>query len=110
MAMCQAAKEAVWLVGLPKDISIDFRTPLVLYGDIYIQGALTLAQNHVFHPRSKYIDVQYHFTRKLAQTNRIVVKYIPTSIMLADALTKAPARPQHAALTEMIRVYQNQQG
>jgi hypothetical protein len=105
MAMCQAAKEAVWFVGLLQDIGIGLRTPFVLYGDN--QGALALAQNPVFHPRSKHIDVQYHYTRELVQANRIVVKYIPTDIMLADGLTKSLARPQHAALTEMMGVYQN---
>ena len=65
MAMCQAAKEAVWLTGLLKDFDIKLRSPLVIFGDS--QGALALVQNPVFHPRSKHIAIQYHFTRELVQ-------------------------------------------
>ena len=103
MAMCQAAKEAVWLTGLLEDLGIDLEAPPVVYGDN--QGALALAQNPVFHPRSKHIDIQYHYTRELVQSQRITIKYIPTNVMLADALTKALPRPQHWALTRMIGVY-----
>jgi len=65
MAMCQAAKEAVWLTGLLKDFSIDLRTPPIIFGDS--EGALALAHNPAFHPRSKHIAIQYHFTRRLVQ-------------------------------------------
>lgn len=83
MAMCQAVKKAVRLVGLLQDIGIALRTPLVLYGDD--QGALEPAQNPVFHSRSKYIDGKHHPMRELVQANRITVKYIAVSIMLAGA-------------------------
>ena len=52
MAMCQAAKEAVWLTGLLKDFNIELRSPLVIFSNS--QGALTLAQNPVFHPISQF--------------------------------------------------------
>ena len=59
-AMCQAAKEAVRLNGLLEDLGIEFRTPLIIYGDN--QGALALALNPDSHPRSKHVDIQYDFT------------------------------------------------
>ena len=54
IAICQASKEVVWLIGLLKNIGLDLHTPLVLCGDN--QGALALVQNPVFHLRSKHID------------------------------------------------------
>ena len=104
MGMCQAAKEAVWITGLLEDFGITLRSPVIIYGDN--QGALALVQNPVFHPRSKHIDVQYHFTRELVQSGRITVKYITTKAMIADGLTKSLPRPQHEALTKMLGVYQ----
>lgn len=92
MAMCQAGKEAVWLTGFLKDLGINLRAPPIIFCDN--QGALALAQNPVFHPRSKHIAIQYHFTRKLVQSQQISVKYIPTRVMLADALTKSFAPPR----------------
>ena len=62
MAMCQAAKEAVWLTGLLKDFSTELRTPLIAFGDS--EDTLSLAHNPAFHPRSKHIAIQYHFTRR----------------------------------------------
>ena len=62
-----------------------------IYGDN--SGALALAQSPGFHPLSKRIDIQYHFTRELAQNGRIIVKYIHTKAMVADAPTEAPPHP-----------------
>ena len=103
MGMCQAAKEAVWLTGLLEDFGLDLQSPLILLSDN--QGALALTENLVFHPRSKHITIQYHFTRKLVQAGQLTVKYISTKAMVADALTKSLPRPQHVALTEMMGVY-----
>jgi len=104
MGMCQAAKEVVWLTGLLEDLGLDLQSPLIVYGDN--QGALALTQNPVFHPCSKHIAIQYHFTCELVQMEQLVVKYIPTEAMVADALTEALPRPQHVALTEMMGVYE----
>jgi hypothetical protein len=106
MAMCQAAKEAVWLTGFLEDLGIHLRSTPVIFGDN--QGALALAHNPVFHPRSKHISIQYHYTRELIQNGRIIVKYLPTKVMVADALTKSLPRPQHIMLTEMLGVYEKE--
>ena len=74
MAMCQAAKEALWLTGLLEHFRLDLWSPLVLRGDN--QGALALTENPVFRPRSKHIALQYHFTRSLVQAGQLIVKYI----------------------------------
>jgi len=99
MAMCQAAKEAVWLTGPPEDLVLDLRSPLIVFGDNH--GALALPQNPVFYPRSKHITIQYHVTRELVQRGQLIVKYIPTKAMVADALSKSRPCHQHVALTEI---------
>ena len=101
--MCQAMKEAVWLSGLLEDLGIELWSPLIIYGDN--QGALALAQNPDTHPRSKHIDIQYHFTQDLVRVGRIAVKYIPTKLMIADALTKPLPWPQFSILVEVMGVY-----
>ena len=85
MAMCQAAKEAAWLTGLLEDFVFDLWSTLVILGDN--QGALALTQSPVFHPRSKHIAIQYHFTRELVQAGQLIVKYISAKAMVDDALT-----------------------
>jgi len=81
--MCQAAKEAISLEGLLEGFGIDPKTSMVIYGDN--QGALALTQNPIFHPRSKHIDIQYHFTRELVQPGRIILKYIHKKAMVAQS-------------------------
>ena len=47
MAMCQAAKELVWIVGLLSGLSINLRTRRHIRRQ---PGSLALANNPVFHP------------------------------------------------------------
>ena len=104
MAMCQAGKEAIWLTGLLEDFGINLQSPIVVFSDS--QGALALAKNPVFHPRSKHIAIQYHFTRELVLHNRIAIDYVSTKVMVADILTKPLPKPQHISLTEMMGVFE----
>ena len=53
------------------------------------QGALALAQNPVFHERTKYIAVKYHYIRSLLEEGVIDLVYINTKDQKADGLTKA---------------------
>ena len=68
----------------------------------FVSGSARCSKS--FHPRSKHIAIQYHFTRELVQNNQVTVRYIPTKAMVADALTKALPKPQYIMLTEMMGV------
>ena len=57
------------------------------------QGAIALAKNPKDHPRTKHVDVKYHYTREVIDKKIMQVDYIPTSDMVADALTKALPKP-----------------
>ena len=56
------------------------------------QGAIALAKNSVFHGRTKHIDTQHHFVREKVADGMVELKYIHTSEMVADGLTKALPR------------------
>ena len=56
MALCQGAKEALWLNGLLEGLGTELRTPLIIYDDN--QGALALALNPDSHPRSMHVDIR----------------------------------------------------
>jgi hypothetical protein len=52
------------------------------------KSALALANNPVFHERSKHIRMRYHFIRSCLEEGSIKASYINTKDQLADLLTK----------------------
>jgi hypothetical protein len=61
----QAAKEALWLTGLVKELGIQ-QSGVSLHCDS--QSTIYLAKNQVYHARTKHIDVRIHKIRELVDT------------------------------------------
>ncbi|GKA66890.1 retrovirus-related pol polyprotein from transposon TNT 1-94, partial [Tanacetum coccineum] len=51
-------------------------------------GAIHLSRNHVFHERTKHINVRYHFMREVLEANTVEVLNVGTKHNGAVALTK----------------------
>ncbi len=52
-------------------------------------GAVEIATTHKFRPRTKHINVKYHFLRSYVNGNEISIHPINTTMQRADYLTKA---------------------
>jgi hypothetical protein len=85
MALVEAAKEALWLTGLVKELGIQ-QGGVSLHCDS--QSATYLAKNHMYHARTKHIDVRFHKIRELVSIAKLLLKKIHTSENAADMLTK----------------------
>lgn len=58
-------------------------------------GALAMAKNNDFRPRTKHIHARERYITEMVENNRCRLEYVSTRDMVADALTKALPREQH---------------
>jgi hypothetical protein len=86
IAASAASTQALWLARLLGDLLGRDTGAVELRVDN--QSALTLANNPVFHERSKHIRLRYHFIRDCLAERSIKARYISTKDQLADLLTK----------------------
>ena len=84
MAAAYAIKEALWLRTLLYELGLGQDTITICADN---QSAIKLLKNPVFTMRSKHIDVAYHFARERVIRRDITFRYVPTTSMVADALT-----------------------
>ncbi|VVT49825.1 uncharacterized protein SAPINGB_P002462 [Magnusiomyces paraingens] len=61
MSLSDASKECFWINQLLSLCKIPVPLPVTMFEDN--QGCIALAQNPVFHRRTKHIDVRYHVVR-----------------------------------------------
>ncbi|GKB50687.1 hypothetical protein Tco_0901440 [Tanacetum coccineum] len=101
MAFTEAVKEAIWLRGLLEELGVELNTVVVNCDN---QGAIHLSQNHVFHARTKHINVRYHFIREVLEAKTVNVLKVGTEHNAADALMKVvPGRKLQHRL-ELLKV------
>ena len=87
VATTHSMKEVLWLCSLLGDIFAPVQGPTMLFSDN--QSAITLMKDHQYHPRTKHIDVHYHFICWVIEKGSLQLVYCPTADMVADTLTKA---------------------
>nr|GFB35223.1 retrovirus-related Pol polyprotein from transposon TNT 1-94 [Tanacetum cinerariifolium] len=85
MALTEAVKEAIWLRGLLEELCVELNRVTVNCDN---QGVIHLSQNHVFHERTKHINVRYHFIREVLEAKTVEVMKVGTEHNVVDALTK----------------------
>jgi hypothetical protein len=93
IATAEAAREAIWLRNLLKELGFKSVSSTLLHVDN--QGALRLALNPSTHQRTKHIDIKHRLIRELVESGTIDLEYVPTGKQEADILTKALPGPQH---------------
>ncbi|CAH9083140.1 unnamed protein product [Cuscuta epithymum] len=86
-AMAQSACEIIWINHLLSEIGLKTPMPAKLWCDN--QAAIHIANNLVFHERTKHIEVDCHFVREKIQQGLISTGYVKTGEQLGDLFTKA---------------------
>ncbi|CAM8953087.1 unnamed protein product [Rhodiola kirilowii] len=97
VAATEAAKEAIWLQGLMKELENKSYVPII-YMDS--QSALCICKDPAYHERTKHIDVRLHFIRERIESGFFIVKKISGDTNYADFGTKViPANKFHFCRT-----------
>ena len=81
-----ATCEAIWLKRLLKDLQEEVSHPTTIYCDNL--SNIQLANNPVFHARTKHFEVHYHFVRERVLSGEVGLQYVPTDRQNADIFTK----------------------
>jgi hypothetical protein len=107
MSLSSASRDAIYLVNLLSEIGFPqiVKTPVTIHGDNL--SAMNLVKNPVYHARSKHIDIKVHFIRELYQNQQIELKYVPSSELCADVLTKILNKQRHQELITKLGIVDN---
>jgi hypothetical protein len=81
------ACEVVWLQKLFLDLEQSMDVHVVIYCDNI--SSILLANNLVYHARTKHIKVHYHFIRKKVLAKEIDLIHVNTEDQVVDIFTKA---------------------
>ena len=84
-ALSQTASEVLWLKSLFAELGYSILGTPTIWCDN--TGAASLAQNPVFHTRTKHIEIDVHFVKEKIASGLLTVQYVPIKLQKADILT-----------------------
>ncbi|KAG7552168.1 Integrase catalytic core [Arabidopsis thaliana x Arabidopsis arenosa] len=85
-AMAMGSKEIAWLVKLLNEFQVPQNKPVPLFCDS--TAAIHIANNSVFHERTKHVENDCHITRDRIDQGLLKTLHVQTTNQIADALTK----------------------
>lgn len=86
-ALANATAEVIWVQTLLTELGVPHPKATVIWCDNI--GATYLTPNPVFHARTKYIEVDYHFVRERVAAKMLDIRIISSSDRVADSFTKS---------------------
>ena len=90
MAFSRATTQALWLLKYFEEVGLSVARPITIHADN--NRAISISSNDKNHRRTKHIDVRHHFVKEHTEADDINFKYIPSSLNMADFLTKTLPR------------------
>lgn len=85
-SLANATAEVIWLESLLQELRIEPpRTPLLWCDNL---SFVAIFANPVFHSKSKHFELDLHFVRERVLHKILGINHVPTTELVADALTK----------------------
>jgi len=88
LSISYVSREVLWWSRLFTSIGFDIKQDLTINCNNAQTVNLLKNQEPVLHTRLRHIDIQQHWLRELVQDSKINIKWVPTSKMVANRLTK----------------------
>ena len=85
-ALSEAAKDIKFVVQIITSMGGQVETPIIVRVDNV--GAIFMAEHSSATPRTKHIDMRYHFVREFVVDKFIKIVFIKSADNLADSFTK----------------------
>ncbi|XP_019179568.1 PREDICTED: uncharacterized protein LOC109174781 [Ipomoea nil] len=100
--LADVSAKVTWVVSLLRELGLHSGDPATLWCDNL--GAIYLCANLVFHTRTKYVEIDFHFVRDKVASGDFVVNFVSTKDQLADVFTKPLPGPRFAALRDKLNI------
>ncbi|PKU80183.1 Retrovirus-related Pol polyprotein from transposon TNT 1-94 [Dendrobium catenatum] len=104
-ALASATADTIWLKRLLSDFQIPHEEPVTIFCDN--TSAIALANNPVFHARTKHIEIDQRFVRDHIQRKTISLLPISTVDQIADIFTKALPTPRFKLLRSKLTIQED---
>ncbi|XP_020684128.1 uncharacterized protein LOC110100800 [Dendrobium catenatum] len=104
-ALASATSDVLWLRRLLVDFDAAQTSPTNIFCDNI--SAMTLANNPVFHARTKHIEIDYHFIIHHIRSKEISVEHIHSADQPADILTKSLSVTRFQELRSKLTIVPN---
>ncbi|GBM47187.1 Retrovirus-related Pol polyprotein from transposon TNT 1-94 [Araneus ventricosus] len=103
MSLSDSCKETLYLQKLLSELDLCILCKQITI-NVDNNSAIKLAENSLFHSRTKHIDIRHHFIHDVLEDGKIAVKHVSTSKMGADILTKTLGSLKHYECLKIINV------
>lgn len=98
-ALAVVSSELTWLTQLLADLQVVCHAPAAVYCDNH--AAIAIANNPMFHERTKHIEIDCHFFRDMIEKGILKLLPIRSHLQLADMFTKPLGTSLHPLLVKM---------
>ena len=100
--MTMTTGELTWLKAILSSFGVSHPHPMTLHCDS--QATIHISQNPVFHERTKYIEVDYHFIRDAIIIGHITTSFVSSSMQIIDIFMKALGKQQYEFLLRKLGI------